>query len=37
MAELIFLTNRDVQEQGQRDAGPKPGDFGTHGEAVDTS
>lgn len=37
MAKLIFLTNREMQEQGQRDAGLKPGDFGTRGEPVDSS
>lgn len=37
VAELFFLTNREREEQGQRDAGPKPGDFGTNGEAVNTS
>lgn len=37
MAKLIFLTNREMQEQGQRDAGLKPGDFGMRGEPVDSS
>lgn len=37
VAEFIFLTNREMQEQGQRDSGPKPADFDTRGEAMSSS
>lgn len=37
VAEFIFLTNREMQEQGQKEAGPKPADFDTRGEAMGSS
>lgn len=37
VAEFIFLTNREMKKQGQRDSGPKPADFETQEEAVGSS
>lgn len=36
-AEFLFLTNREMQERGQRDNGSQPADFDTCREAVGTS